>query len=321
MRSGLKRLAAGLLAATSLAGFTAPSLAYAPAEVPALTPTSLQVTTPIPARVLSLYNNAAHMCGPITGGAANPVIEQRIQDFNRVINQSQTGRDLMRAASTYDAQPAWMCFKDMGSLHAAYYIGRGVFTVGMSKTNSEIVADAAHELRHLFQEKAGLYNIEPQSNDDRIHLEYASEADAEATAALMMWELKVAGHPGPWDMHNNPNHYGPRSICYAHISTAFKNAVEAGRSSVEATSDAFRTWYRDEDLLSTYRSNALELAKQHAAQASSCHAPQPDNSRRGYQIPSDYIVERINAVVGQLPSYNVNYLQQSGGLRAILQAP
>lgn len=329
MRFSFKKLAAGLLAATCLVG---PGISNVPAAIPPkseATPTTLV----IPPRVSSLYNNAAQICGPITGGAANPVIEKRIQDFNQVISKSQTGRDLLQAAATYDSQPAWICFKQVEGLHAVYYINRGVLTVALNKTTDEIVADAAHELRHLFQEKAGIHNIEPKDNNDRIHLEYAGEADAEATTSLMMWELKEAGHPGPWNAHNNPRNYGPRSICYAHISTSFKNAIEGGKTVSEASRITFRAWYRDRDLLSYYKDTALagiSAAKspestlhmhQRVQQTSSCHNPEPERTTRGYELPSPYISEKISGVTGRLPAYDINYIQQGGGLLPILMAP
>lgn len=334
MGSGFKKLAARLLAATCLAvplAMTAP-MASAPGVA---TTATAAIPTPIPTRVLAIYKNAADICGPITGGAANPVIERRIQDFNDVINQSQTGRDLMNVAAQYDSQPAWMCFANKSGLHALYYINKGVIGVGMSKTNHEIVADTAHELSHLFEEKAGAYRIKLESHEDLIHAEYASEAEAEAKAALVLWELKQAGQPGPWEMHNNPLNYGPRSICYAHISTAFQHAIDRGATPPEATREAFRTWYKDRGLLSHYRNSALgeiNAAKMVSHKLpgavgidgrenhiSSCQGNRPDNAPRGFDIPSDGVARQLNDVIGQLPSYQINYIQQGGGLKAILQ--
>lgn len=323
MNRNIRKLVAGLLAATALAGT---ACAAAPLSPPELKPAA------IPARVSAIYKNAAQMCGPITGGAANPVIEQRIRDFNTIINKSATGRDLMQAAATYDSQPAWICFKSIKGLHAVYYTGNGVLSVGLNKSNDEIVADAAHELRHLFQDKAGIHKIKPREKNDHIHLEYAGEADAEATASLLMWELKEAGHAGPWNAHNNPLNYGPKSICYAHISTAFKDAMTRGESKTDATLSAFRAWYRDRDLLSFYKDSALEgidvakapistLHMHERTLQSSCYEERPANAARGYEIPSPYISEGISGVTGNLPSYNINYIQHGGGLRNILQGP
>ena len=336
MGSGFRKLAARLLAATCLAVPMAMTAQTASAPEVTIT-TAAAIPAPIPARVLAIYKNAADICGPITGGAANPVIERRIQDFNNVINQSQTGRDMMNVAAQYDSQPAWMCFANQSSLHAIYYTNKGVIGVGMRKTNHEIVADAAHELSHLFEEKAGAYRIQLESDEDLVHAEYASEAEAEAKASLVLWELKQAGQPGPWQMHNNPLNYGPRSICYAHISTAFQHAIDEGATPPEATREAFRAWYKDRDLLMQYRNNALgaiNAAKMvshklpgavgidgRGGHISSCEKNSPDNAPRGYDIPSDEVARQLDSVIGQLPSYQINYIQQGGGLKSILQGP
>ena len=278
--------------------------------------------TPIPQRVLSLYPNAAQICGPIQGGARNPAIDQRIKDFNRVMNLSPTGRDLIGTAARYDKNSAWMCFENIQGVHALYYIGKGVVTVGISKSNDEIVADATHELRHLFQEKARERYLRPLSSTDRAHIEYIDEADAEATSALVMWELKQAGYTGPWNAHNSAVNYGPRAICYAHITTAFRQAVESGATLPEATQAAFRQWYKDPGLLRYYNPDYTSThLQQSTVPASSCHDRNPLPSGNSYKIPSAYISEKLSRSTGWLPSYNINYIQHGGGLRHILSGP
>lgn len=324
MRSGFKKLAASLLAATCLIS-PAVLASTAPAVIAAAA-----VPVSIPPHVQRLFPDAARQCGPVTGGAANPVIAQRIKDFTQTITRSQTGRDLMMAATNYkNGQPAWMCFTTMSGNHALYYTGQGVLRVGLNKSNDEIVGDAAHELRHLFQEKSGLFSISPANANDRVHVEYAGEADAEATASLVLWELKQAGTPAPWQRHNDHNTYGPRSICYAHITTSFKQAVENGASPTVAAQQAFRAWYRDRDLLSHYKGTALfAMARAHdsATRAapplpSRCDAPDQGRDIRRYELPSDSVARAIDNSIGQLPSYRINFVQQGGGLKAILQAP
>lgn len=336
MTSGFKKLAARLLAATCLA---LPLAGVAQNMEPPSTPaadapaTTLHIQAPVPPRVSALYANAAQMCGPITGGAQNPAIENRIQDFNNVIKQSPTGRDLINTAAQYDGDPVWICFANINGLRANYYINKGVLTVSLHKTNAEIVTDAAHELRHLYQEKAGLHQIEARTDQDRVHKELAAEADAEATTTLVLWELKQAGYAAPWDAHNNPSRYGPQSICYARVSDAFRKAVEEGATPFVATQAAFRSWYNDQRLLSFYTATALKrirvdplgvsasFSSNASTPYSSCAAPLRENTTKGYQIPSDYISQKINGVLGHLPSYDINYIQQGGGLKAILQGP
>ena len=342
MNLRFKKLAACLLAASCL---TSPlSGAQADDHLPAApdqalatatTLKAIQANTPsqsisVPSHVLRVNPQAALQCGPITGGAPNPVIENRIKDFTTSLQASQTGRDLLAAAADYaPGKTAWICFRHIKGLHALYYNGTGVLAVGLNKTNNEITADAVHELRHLYQEKSGLFNIAARNDTDRIHVEYAGEADAEATAALVMWELKEAGNPNPWNQHNDHKSYGPRSICYAHITTSFKRAVEDGLRAPEAAQHAFRAWYRDRDLLSFYKNSALEgLSRANGAPdpasepvVSGCDAPGENDKDRAYTLPSDEIAETISQHVGTLPSYNINFVKQGGGLKAILNMP
>ncbi len=348
MRSGFKRLAASLLAATCLvtpAAMSAPGPAMAPAMLPETTLTLKQAPVPIPTHLQRLFPDAARQCGPISGGAQNPVIEQRIKGITDIIDQSQTGRDLLAAAKDYkDGKPAWICFSEIRGNHALYYTGQGVLSMSMRRSNDEVIGDTVHELRHLFQEKAGLFAIRPANSNDRVHVEYAGEADAEATASLVLWELKEAGIAGPWQRHNDHSTYGPRSICYAHISTSFKQAVENGAAPTVAAQQAFRAWYRDRDLLSHYRDATTEgIGRAHDSLYSGprnsggynnaplqvapksipsrCDAPDAERSNRHYELPSDDVARAINDSIGQLPSYRINFVQQGGGLKAILQAP
>lgn len=359
MRFGLKTLAARLLAATCLVApalmGAAGSAMAAPAEsIPAAT-AQRPVPPVIPAHIERLFPDAARQCGPLTGNAPSPATGQRIETFKRAVSLSQTGRDLLAAAADYkDGKPAWMCFSEMRGNHAVYYTGQGVLGVGLNKSADEIVGDALHELRHLFQEKAGLFSIDPASRADRVHVEYAGEADAEATTSLVLWELKQAGMAQPWQRHNDHRNYGPRSICYAHISTSFKQAVENGAAPAVAAQHAFRAWYRDRDLLGHYKDAVMEgIGRVHdtlysgpdirggyndnalkplpaplSAPAplpkpapSRCDAPDTERGNRHYELPSDDIAQLIDNSVGQLPSYRVNFVQQGGGLKAILQAP
>lgn len=281
---------------------------------------------PIPPEVLRTNARAAEQCGPLTGRAPHPAIDARIKDFTSLLNQSATGRDLSQAATDYQSgQPAWMCFDTLEDAHALYYAGRGVLVVNASKSNHEIVGDALHELRHLFHEKTGLYALHAESANDQAHLKYVSEADAEATAALALWELKQAGHSGPWDKQDDPRSYDKRRVCYAHITTSFKNAVESGMSPALASAQAFRTWYRDKNLLSYYRDGVMETPNPAAGPedttSNPCTRADPARLIRQFEMPSDPIMQQIMTRVGELPSYKINYLQQAGGLKAILSMP
>ncbi len=304
MKAKFRKLMAGLLASSCLISPFAGAHAdippgATPAILSAILPTLLLAAKPatlsapnpapkpapkpiaVPRDVLRINPKAAQQCGPITGGAPSPVIENRIKDFTTQLKKSQTGRDLLAAAADYEnGKPAWMCFAELRDVHALYYTGRGVLAVGIDKTNDEVTGDAVHELRHLFQEKTGLFDIPASEKNDRIHLEYAGEADAEAVSALVMWELKEAGTPGPWNHHNNHHNYGPRSICYAHISTSFRKAVEGGLAPALATQHAFRAWYRDQSLLSYYEESALtelnraqKKSEKESGQAAACRQP------------------------------------------------
>lgn len=362
MPSTIRKLVTRLLAGTFLATHMATAI---PANIPPVAAPSVPETatqslaqaaaarTPtVPRRVLAIYENAQEICGPISGGAANPVIAARIDQFTRTLNYSQTGRDLLATAVKYDRNPAWMCFdNDMGSLHAAYFMGAGVLSVNAAKSDDAIIGDATHELRHLFQEKSGSSRIIPISQSDGLHIEFAKEAESEATATLVMWELKQAGISGPWNHHNNPYNYGPNSICYARISDAFSTAINRGATPPEATLAAFRSWYDDGYLLNNYKKRAidryglsragalapssssrpaLDLTHAHAPAntdstaappATSCTDARSTTPRVDYGRASDYINSLLTSTLGELPSYGVNFIGLRQDLRSVLETP
>lgn len=362
MPSTIRKLVTRLLAGTFLATHMAAAI---PAITPATTAPSpsetatqmlVQAAPPpaptVPRRVLGIYENAQEICGPISGGAANPVIAARIERFTQTLSHSQTGRDLLTTAKQYDRNPAWMCFdNDMGSLHAAYFMGAGVLSVNAAKSDDAIIGDATHELRHLFQEKSGSSRIIPISQSDGLHIEYAKEAESEATAALVMWELKQAGISGPWNHHNNPYNYGPNSICYARITDTFSAAINRGATPPEATLAAFRSWYDDGYLLNNYKKRAmdrygwnrsvtiapssskrpaLDLAHAHAPANTDSNAAPPLTSctdartaapRVDYGRASDYINSLLTSTLGELPSYGVNFIGLRQDLRSVLETP
>lgn len=320
MRTRLASLASRLLGTACLV--------ISPVLSPGLLPDDLQpqpITEP-PARVTALYENAADICGPLYGSGPNPDINFRIQILRQTLKHSATGRDLVKAARLADGKEAWLCFTDKKSKHATYHLGIGVITLNRNKTDDAIVADAVHELRHLYQDATRPTPHTLTEREDLVQLEYAEEADAEAVSSLVLWELRQARITAPWNHHNSHYSYRPVSICYAHISDAFQQAITQGKDTTHATAAAFRAWYRDPSLLAYYRRQALDnieaTTRQNRSSVIPDHGCSPlDNSATQDNLPSAALEHYAHNYIGTLPSYRTNYLGRAGGLKAVLSNP
>lgn len=319
MRTRFAKLVSRLLATACLVA--SPTLA------PGLLPEDMRpqsVTVP-PSRVTAIYENAADICGPLSGYGPNPAINFRIHTLRQTLKHSATGRDLIRSARLGDGEGAWICFAEKKGEHATYHLGAAVITLNRNKEDSALVGDAVHELRHLYQDVTRPTPHQLKDREDHIQREYAEEADAEAVSALVMWELKQVGFVAPWNHHNNYYNYGPTSICYAHISDAFAQAIEQSKDAPRATAAAFRAWYRDPSLLSYYRRQALDNIEATSRQndsAPSQHGCGPqDKSEKQTNALSPALEQYARDYIGALPSYRTNYLTRAGGLKAVLSNP
>lgn len=106
-------------------------------------------------------------------------------------------------------------------------------------STEEAIVTLAHELRHGFQfESDRIFEISAYTHDTKTKMmtERALEADAEAYACLVSWELKETGHPAAWNDFIE---------AYPEIVTPFEKALKEGRGTDEARTAAFLGWYEN----------------------------------------------------------------------------
>lgn len=221
----------------------------------------------VPDNIANVFKNANEICGPVTGGAKNSVIESRIQRFRMLLNKSETGGKMLEnAASVPDGEtgqmrPLWVCFEKMKAVmspYAYYSWGRGVMVINTHMydepiTEGKQISAAIHELRHAEQDKA--FNaIRYNTKEEAIISTYASEADAEAINILVQWEMKEAGYGVPWYVRATPGNFIQGDFCFSDFHRAFEQTVQNGGSKMDATRATFRAWHDNKSILNSYQS-------------------------------------------------------------------
>jgi|GEM_PF-3278953 hypothetical protein len=220
----------------------------------------------VPENIANVFKNANEICGPITGGAKNPVVEMQIQRFRMLLNKSKTGATMLENASSvpdsepYKTRPLWVCFEKMKAVmspYAYYSWGRGVMVINTHMydepvTEGKQISAAIHELRHAEQDKA--FNaVRYKDKTEAIISTYASEADAEAINILVQWEMKEAGYSVPWYVRATPSNFIQGDFCFSDMHRAFEDAIQNGGDKKDATRAAFRAWHDYKSILNSYQ--------------------------------------------------------------------
>lgn len=221
----------------------------------------------VPENIANVFKNANEICGPITGGAKDSIIEAKIQRFRMLLNKSPTGAKMLFNASsvpdgeTGQMRPLWVCFEKMKAVmppYAYYSWGRGLMVINTHMYDEPIsegkqISAAVHELRHAEQDKT--FNaIKYKNKTEAIISTYASEADAEAINILVQWEMKEGGYSVPWYTRATPSNFIQGDFCFADMHRAFEDAVKGGSDKVGATRAAFRAWHDNKSVLNSYQS-------------------------------------------------------------------
>ena len=108
-----------------------------------------------------------------------------------------------------------------------------------------------HELRHLDTLARGYCPSVTMPLGDVDRLLLASEADAQAVAALYAWRAREAGWPEAWtSLEANP--------LYADIAAAFARALRDAGDELAATRAAFAQWYANDARVKPYHLVALQ---------------------------------------------------------------
>ncbi len=182
--------------------------------------------------------------------------DQTRKPFNRrisraisVISLSKRGQRLLNSLENNDIQ--------LGGLGPGQAIGyylaydRALFT--QTRDLAETIQNIAHEARHAEQTIAGWSTVTeyhqpgtklPHDTRSYLRLNRVLEADADATALAVLWEVSKADsqYQHVWSNLYNDPHYGPMAMSFeqAVLSSGFDatddRSVRAGMKA------AFRTW-------------------------------------------------------------------------------
>ncbi|MCK5296565.1 MAG: hypothetical protein KAJ75_06720 [Alphaproteobacteria bacterium] len=128
-----------------------------------------------------------------------------------------------------------------------------------NKDNSTVTL--AHELRHSVQFSNGMsLNIDTDDIKTQIQINRAMEADAEAHAGLVAWQLKSNGNDKPWEGFERD---APM------VAKALKSEIiKFGCGKInyniipEIQSAAFKGWYKDYEVREEYDQQHINLLKE-----------------------------------------------------------
>ena len=265
----------------------------------------------VPPRNLNRFlTKADGQCAPVTGPGPNGYANARVHDIYSMLSTSAIGRDQWANAAQYKTGPAWICFNKNMRGHGAYYNGEGVLVLNDKSTMAAQIAAASHELAHLTQELEGLtpYALRNVLDEEGLlHLFFAQEAAAEALSVQALWEMKESGWSGPWQGHNTfKGCSSTPGICYKSVSDAFARVANDDPDNVKngaAMRAAVYAWYDHPVTVSTYRSMFFR---------DSGFAP-----FKASKIPG-YADNEILGRLGEVPTYQINFIEDAGGLRNIL---
>ncbi|MCK5295576.1 MAG: hypothetical protein KAJ75_01680 [Alphaproteobacteria bacterium] len=150
------------------------------------------------------------------------------------IEKSPHGKELLEKAGK-----AGFTIEMMGGIQA--YGGmnpsKKIIILNEDVKDEQLMGTLAHECRHVGQCSNGM-NSDVRRDSIKTFLmnESALEADANANAALVTWQLKEAGDNAPWEKFQ---------LIYCDVANSFEeSAKNGGAENGEAMSKAFKGWYK-----------------------------------------------------------------------------
>lgn len=170
-------------------------------------------------------------------------------------------REVLANSSIFEAtakalapQQILMCDKsilgDTGAVAALYRVEERAVFIDLTQPVPLQVQDAAHETRHAWQAMIDPTIGNPADNFRHMKRLFTIEADAEAFAKAVTWDLKQNGISAPW-------YVGTIEAEYQHVAKAFEQtATTATGSPAEITrksmDSAFHAWIDKEALRGSY---------------------------------------------------------------------
>jgi hypothetical protein len=122
--------------------------------------------------------------------------------------------------------------------------------LGRQTSDAENIATLAHEVRHMrqcFNKIAAMPKLHEPFTE--ILVDRATEADAEMTAGIAVWELKEKGDAKPWGKFKKTSH---------NIAQAIENGFSKGKELNEIKTDAFLSWYKKQSRVDGYTENYVD---------------------------------------------------------------
>lgn len=151
--------------------------------------------------------------------------------------QSETGRALLDTAAEYGVRVA---LKDNHIYYGDFDRETKKVTIEGKSSDGALIEILAHELRHGWQDRHGFDSSFELPPSDNVIINRLIEADAEAVANQVAWELKEQGYNKPW-LH------AIRNKSYQDVAQAYRKEAEADPDAVRdgrALRAAFDQWFK-----------------------------------------------------------------------------
>ncbi len=184
----------------------------------------------------------------------SPEHQEKINSWKDILSRSETGKALLDAAMARGITiHADNTIKPLGY----YSPSEGIIVVNPDRTDGEIVATLAHELRHAWQDERGFFPTPKMSPRDVILMLFAMEADAETSGVIVSHELAQEGFPDALVGHLGTG--------YGDISAKYMESVEADPENAKngiATRAAYDQWFEQSWRRNGYGQQGLGIVVQ-----------------------------------------------------------
>lgn len=184
--------------------------------------------------------------------------KKRLENIVLSLSESFTGRLLLERAKFNNFRIEFA--EGMEALGVCDQSKKMVF-LNPEINEDDSVVTLAHELRHSVQFANGMsLNIDTDDIKTQFQINRAMEADAEAHAGLVAWQLKSNGNVKPWEGFERD---APM------VAKALEDSInELGNGKINADiipeiqSSAFKGWYKDYEIREEYDQQHIDLLKE-----------------------------------------------------------
>ncbi len=155
------------------------------------------------------------------------------------------GRHIVAALRERDTLVCLADKSELRSAHGLFVSDTGALLLNDGKSPAERFVALIHEGRHAQLDAHGVIRSVNTTVGEETKLSFAMEADAQAVAVRVAWELKKQGQPAAWIVLRNTTHYSD-------VAQSFEDDILAGHDEDTATKNAFKQWYTSEWRLATH---------------------------------------------------------------------